>query len=108
MSAWRSPGIWLILLAVLATSLWPVFTQRAATREVLFTVLLSVALASSLNIILGYTGYVSFGHIVFFGLGGYVGLYLMSALACPLPCAAAGGLSAALLAFCWKSYPQAA
>ena len=34
-------------------------------------------MASSLNILLGYTGYVSFGHIVFFGLGGYVGFYLM-------------------------------
>ncbi len=35
-----------------------------------------VLLASSLNIMLGYTGYVSFGHIVFFGLGGYIGFYL--------------------------------
>jgi branched-chain amino acid transport system permease protein len=25
---------------------------------------------------IGYTGYVNFGHIVFYGLGGYVGLYL--------------------------------
>jgi branched-chain amino acid transport system permease protein len=100
MSAWRSPGIWLIVLSILAFSLWPVLTQRAATREVIFTVLLSVALASSLNIILGYSGYVSFGHIVFFGLGGYVGLYMISALGMSLYIAlAAGGLSAALLAF---------
>jgi branched-chain amino acid transport system permease protein len=100
MSVWRSPGIWLILLVVLAASLWPVLTQRAATREVLFTVLLSVVLASSLNIILGYTGYVSFGHIVFFGLGGYVGLYMISALGISLYLAlVAGGISAALLAF---------
>jgi branched-chain amino acid transport system permease protein len=100
MSAWRSPGIWLILLVVLVSSLWPVLTQKAATRELIFTVLLSVVLASSLNIILGYTGYVSFGHIVFFGLGGYVGLYTMSSLGASLYVAlAAGGLSAALLAF---------
>jgi branched-chain amino acid transport system permease protein len=100
MSAWRTPGIWLILLVVLASSLWPVLTQKAATREVLFTVLLSVVLASSLNIILGYTGYVSFGHIVFFGLGGYIGLYAISALGASLYLAlAAGGISAALLAF---------
>jgi branched-chain amino acid transport system permease protein len=37
-----------------------------------------VGLASSLNILLGYTGYVSFGHIVFFGLGGYTGFYFLS------------------------------
>ena len=59
-----------------------------------------MALASSLNILLGYTGYVSFGHIVFFGLGGYVGLYLMSvhgiSLWLALP---AGGLAAGVLAF---------
>jgi branched-chain amino acid transport system permease protein len=36
-----------------------------------------VTLASSINIIMGYTGYVSFGHIVFFGLGGYFAFYLM-------------------------------
>jgi len=100
MNAWRSPGIWLILLVVLVSSSWPLLTQKAATREVVFTVLLSVVLASSLNIILGYTGYVSFGHIVFFGLGGYIGLYTMSSLGASLYIAlAAGGLSAALLAF---------
>ncbi len=100
MKTWRTPGIWLILLLVLASSLWPVLTQKAAMREVLFTVLLSVVLASSLNIILGYTGYVSFGHIVFFGLGGYIGLYAISTLGASLYLAlAAGGLSAALLAF---------
>jgi branched-chain amino acid transport system permease protein len=83
-----------------AVGLWPVITQNAATREVFFTMLLSVVLASSLNIILGYTGYVSFGHVVFFGLGGYVGLYVMSRHGAPLWLALlAGGLAAAVLAF---------
>ena len=100
MKHWRNYGLYVLLVVLLAISLWPVVTQKAATREVIFPVLLSVALASSLNIILGYTGYVSFGHIVFFGLGGYVGLFLMStfdfSLWVALP---AGGLAAALLAF---------
>jgi branched-chain amino acid transport system permease protein len=100
MSTWRSPGIWLTMGWVLLAALWPIFTQKPATREVIFTVLLSVALASSLNIILGYTGYVSFGHIVFFGLGGYVGLFLMSKMGASLWLAlVSGGLAAALLAF---------
>ena len=56
-------------------------------------------LASSLNILLGYTGYVSFGHIVFFGLGGYVGLYLIIVQQWSLWTASvAGGLAAGLLA----------
>ena len=100
MSRWRTPGIWLLLGVVLLVGLWPVVTGSAASREVVFTMLLSVALASSLNIILGYTGYVSFGHIVFFGLGGYVGMYLLSSRGASLWLALlAGGLSAALLAF---------
>lgn len=100
LGTWRNPGIWLTLGAVFLFSLWPILTQQAATREVLFTVLLSVVLASSLNIILGYTGYVSFGHIVFFGLGGYVGFYLLSVQNISLWFAIlGGGLSAALLAF---------
>ena len=74
-----SPGLWLILAALLVAGLLPLISGSAALREILFTVLLSVPLASSLNIILGYTGYISFGHVVFFGLGGYVGLYLISA-----------------------------
>lgn len=97
---WRNPGLWLTIAGVLVAGLWPVITQNAATREVFFTMLLSVVLASSLNIILGYTGYVSFGHVVFFGLGGYVGLYLMSRHGAPLWLALlAGGLAAAVLAF---------
>jgi len=100
MNAWRNPGIWLTLGVVAAFSVWPILTQKAASREVLFTMLLSVVLASSLNIILGYTGYVSFGHIVYFGLGGYVGLYMISSLKVTLWLAIiGGGLASALLAF---------
>lgn len=97
--SWQTVGLLVILAVILVVSLGPVITQKAATREVIFTILLSVALASSLNIILGYTGYVSFGHIVFFGLGGYVGLYLMSIGASLWLAIAAGGLAAGLLAF---------
>ncbi len=85
---------------ILTACLLPVFTNNPALRETLFTILLSIAMASSLNIILGYTGYISFGHIVFFGLGGYVGLYLLSTAGLSLWIAIpAGGAAAALLAF---------
>jgi len=100
MRPWRHPSIWLIIALLFTLSLWPVWTQKASARETLFTILLSLTLASSLNIILGFTGYVSFGHIVFFGLGGYVGMYLMSALGASLWVAIlAGGVSSCLLAF---------
>jgi branched-chain amino acid transport system permease protein len=101
MKAWRNPGLWLVLVIAAAVGVWPALAaNKAYSREVAFTVLLSVGLASSLNIIQGYTGYVNFGHIVFFGLGGYVGFYLMSAHQFPLYLAVpVGGLGAGLLAF---------
>ena len=100
MKAWRNPGLCITLAVVILVGIFPYLSGDAATREVLFTVLLSVVLATSLNILLGYTGYVSFGHVVFYGLGGYVGLYLMSRLNASLWIALlGGGLSSGLLAF---------
>ena len=64
-----------------------------------FTLLMFAALASSLNIMMGYTGYVNFGHIVFFGLGGYTGFYLISQHNWWLyPAVVAGGLASAAVA----------
>ncbi|HZE22007.1 MAG TPA: branched-chain amino acid ABC transporter permease [Desulfobaccales bacterium] len=60
-------------------------------RETAYTILVFVALASSLNILMGYTGYINFGHIVFFGLGGYFGFYLISVWGVPLYFAVLGG-----------------
>jgi branched-chain amino acid transport system permease protein len=101
MKPWRNPGLWLVLVLTAAIGIWPALAaNKAYSREVAFTILKSVALASSLNILLGYTGYVSFGHIVFFGIGGYVGFYLMSVHNAPLYVAVlAGALGAGLIAF---------
>ncbi len=100
MKHWLHPGFWITLLIVLGLGLAPVFTRDASTREVGFTILLAITMAVSLNIILGYTGYVSFGHVVFYGLGGYVGMYLIGTWKAPLPMAVlGGGAAAAVLAF---------
>lgn len=40
-------------------------------------ILMWVALAAALNIIMGYAGYVGFGHVVFMGLGGYLTVLAM-------------------------------
>jgi branched-chain amino acid transport system permease protein len=93
-------GLILPLFFVVILSFYPILTGKDSNREVVFTMLLFMALSSSLNIILGYTGYVSFGHVVFFGLGGYIGLYLMVVHGQSLWVAMiAGGLGSALLAF---------
>ncbi|MBT6152958.1 MAG: branched-chain amino acid ABC transporter permease, partial [Chloroflexi bacterium] len=101
MKKWQNYfGLGVALLAILGITLWPTITGNAYNREVAFNILRVIALASSLNILLGYTGYVSFGHIVFYGFGGYVGFFFITAVGWSLwPAMLAGGISAGLLAY---------
>ncbi|MGC1952734.1 MAG: branched-chain amino acid ABC transporter permease [Gammaproteobacteria bacterium] len=69
-----SLGLILVLLAALA----PVATNDYQL-SFLLQLLLMVALAQSWNLISGMTGYVSFGHAVFFGVGAYTGALLLVA-----------------------------
>jgi len=98
----RKPGIsviWIILL-ILAVGIIPALTGNIILRETVFLILLYIALASSLNIILGYTGYVSFGHIVFYGIGGYTAFVLIDSFGTNIILAMiAGGVVAALVAY---------
>ena len=99
MRALKQAGIWIYVAALLIWGLVVFFVQDPTVRETSFTLLMYVGLAASLNILLGYTGYVSFGHIVFFGLGGYLGFYLISVQGWSLyPAALVGGLFGAAIA----------
>jgi branched-chain amino acid transport system permease protein len=99
MKAWRQPGFWIPVLLLVAWGLYVMIVRQDSTREHAFTLMMFVGLASSLNMLLGYTGYVSFGHIVFFGLGGYTGFYFLSQQNLPLMVSALlGGLVSAILA----------
>jgi branched-chain amino acid transport system permease protein len=58
-----------------------------------------IALAGSWNLISGLTGYVSFGHVAFFGAGAYAGAILVASAGWAWPLAAlAGGAAAVVLA----------
>jgi branched-chain amino acid transport system permease protein len=48
--------------------------------SLLFTVFMYVTLASSWNFIGGYAGYLSFGHVAFFGIGAYATAMMMKGL----------------------------
>jgi len=100
MNLFRQSGFWPSFLLVFLGGLAVLALRQDTLRETAFTVLMFIALASSLNILMGYTGYVNFGHIVFFGLGGYFGFYLLSELGWPLYLAAlSGGVLAMVIAF---------
>jgi branched-chain amino acid transport system permease protein len=72
----RRPFFWLILLTSALFVFIPLRSNNVLLREDLILVAIAIILASNLNLMIGYTGYVNFGNIIFFGLGGYVGLYL--------------------------------
>ncbi len=62
-------AIWLVLAAALL--LVPLFIQNRYILHVFIMVFVYVTLVESWNLPGGYTGYTSFGHVLFFGTGGY-------------------------------------
>jgi branched-chain amino acid transport system permease protein len=86
-------------MVAVAFALVPYLGDDVQLRESLLLAAIYIILASNLNLMIGYAGYVNFGNIVFFGLGGYVCVYLVSEWSWPLvPAAIAGGIFVSALA----------
>jgi len=86
-------GVGLFLLA-----LYPMVATGYGIRFML-QLFMWVALAESWNLISGLTGYVSFGHVAFFGTGAYAAGILIATHGWPwLPASLAGGVAAVILA----------
>jgi len=91
----RALPVALGLLAV-ALALYPLEATGYGLRVGL-QLFLWIALAQSWNLISGLTGYVSFGHVVFFGTGAYTASLLVNAgMPWPLACLSGGGAGALL------------
>lgn len=56
----------------------PFLVTDAYILHILITVLIYIVLALSLNLITGYTGQFSLGHVAFYGLGAYVAALMMT------------------------------
>ena len=96
---WRRPFPWFIVAAALLYAFYPYFADDVGLRESLLLAAVYIILASNLNLMIGYAGYVNFGNIVFFGLGGYVCLYLVTALHWNvIPAALTGGVAVSAVA----------
>ena len=80
----RRPFFWIIALAIAAFAIAPVIGNDVEMRESLLLAALYITLASNLNLMLGYAGYINFGSIVFFGLGGYICVWLVNSYHWPL------------------------
>ncbi len=80
----RRPFFWVIAVATIVFALAPWVDNDVELRESLMLATIYVILASNLNVMIGYAGYINFGSIVFFGLGGYICVYLMAVPQWPL------------------------
>jgi branched-chain amino acid transport system permease protein len=80
----RRPFFWIIALVIAVFAVAPVIGNNVELRESLVLALVYIILASNLNLMLGYAGYINFGSIVFFGLGGYICVWLIDSYDCPL------------------------
>jgi branched-chain amino acid transport system permease protein len=71
--------LWLALGLVALAALVPAMGASDYQITFLLQLLMMIALAQSWNLISGMTGYVSFGHAAFFGVGAYAGALLLQA-----------------------------
>ena len=81
------PGlrIWLAAIAVLAVLPHVPGLDSDFGRSLLSQMGIAVVFALSYNVLFGQTGLLSFGHAVYFGLGGYVAIHVMRAINQGLP-----------------------
>ena len=100
-------GRWLILLIIIALFTLPLFQiiapeRKLVTNSLLFSftqLFMLVTLASNWNLTGGFTGYIDFGHAVFFGLGAYGTGVIMVKLGWPfVPALLIGAIVAVLFA----------
>ena len=94
----RRPFFWIIALVIAVFAAAPAIGNNVELRESLALAAVYITLASNLNLMLGYAGYINFGSIVFFGLGGYICIWLVSSHAWSLAASLlAAGLGVSVL-----------
>ena len=90
---------WAVSFVVLAALVAAPAVLGEYSRSFLLILFMSVAMALSWNILCGYTGYLSFGQGVFFGIGAYTFAVLVTKFHVALPAALAlAGIIPALVA----------
>jgi branched-chain amino acid transport system permease protein len=88
MSALGKLAPWIVLAILLAVA--PYIFTSGTSHTMLSIMALSIIFALSYNMLLGQTGLLSFGHAVYYGLGGFVAIHAMNTIirnkyAVPLP-----------------------
>jgi branched-chain amino acid transport system permease protein len=79
----RSPALYLRLALVAAWALLPALQPSYQLLDLALKVALFATLAASYDVVIGYTGIVSFGHAMFFGFGAYAVALAVGRLGAP-------------------------
>lgn len=79
------PAWWCAAVVLLAILPWVPGLQNDFARSLISQMGIAAIFALSYNLLLGQTGLLSFGHAVYFGLGGYAAIHLMRAINAGLP-----------------------
>jgi branched-chain amino acid transport system permease protein len=91
MSAFKEARTWLAIIAVVV--LLPFFVRHAIATEIWIFAIFGLGL----NLLLGYTGLLSFGQATFFGSAGYVAGYLLKHYGVGVPLVLAIGIAVGAL-----------
>ena len=91
---------WIFFISLsVAVALFPLVVTSEYTVRVATIVLLWIGMAGCWNLMSGYTGYIDFGPVVYFGLGSYATAILMTKWTLPfIPSVIIAGVTAALIA----------
>ncbi|MHB1419847.1 MAG: branched-chain amino acid ABC transporter permease [Bacillota bacterium] len=77
--------IWLSIALIVAFALLPYYLHSQYWLRIVNMILLNSILVMSLNLIVGFTGQLSFGHAAFYGVGGYTAALMLLHTGVPFP-----------------------
>jgi branched-chain amino acid transport system permease protein len=84
---WRYRDLLIAVIAFIVLAMLPLFTPSKALLDFVIRCSAYGLFATSLNLLVGYTGMISFGHGMFFGLGAYAFGLIMQRTGVPVPVA---------------------
>jgi branched-chain amino acid transport system permease protein len=67
----KDPKFWVFIVLSMSMYILPQFIETRSTLLLLTNIFILAVFAMSYDILLGYTGIISFGHAMFFGIGAY-------------------------------------
>jgi len=84
---WRYRDVLIALIVFVVLAMLPLFTPGKALLDFVIRCSAYGLFATSLNLLVGYSGMISFGHGMFFGLGAYAFGLIMQKTGLPVPVA---------------------